>query len=150
MKSFLKEFKDFAVKGNMVDIAIGVIIGTAFNKIIDVLVKEVIMPPLSVLTGDTSLEKKSLILKEAVYENGEQVKDAIAIGYGKLIDVSIDFLIICFTIFIIVKIMNSLKTKAEDTKNKSVKTPKDIELLNQIADSLERQNEILQAQESKN
>ena len=139
----LEDFKDFAVKGNMIDIAIGVIIGSAFNKVVDVLVKEIFLPPLSFLTDGINWENKKFVLREAVIENGVVKPEEIAIGYGKLLEVSIDFIIIGFTVFIIVKFMNKLKNKGDDPKNPKVKTPKDIELLDKINTQLEKQNEYL-------
>lgn len=143
MSKILKEFKEFAIKGNMIDIAIGVIIGAAFNKVVDVLVKQIFMPPLALLTNGVSWENKRIILREGIVENGVAKVDEIAIGYGKLVEVTVDFLIISATVFIVVKFMNSLQKKAEDTKDKTVSTPKDIELLNKVAQLLEQQNELL-------
>lgn len=144
-----KEFKEFAVKGNMMDIAIGVIIGAAFNKVIDVLVKDVFLPPLTFLTTGVSLEDKKWVLQEAV-KNGETVvNQEIAVKYGKLLEVSVDFLIIGFTVFVVVKFMNRLKNKGQDPNNATVKTPKDIELLDKINTQLEKQNAILEAKAKK-
>lgn len=145
----LKEFKEFAVKGNMIDIAIGVIIGAAFNKVVDVLVKEIFLPPLTYLTDGVTLEKKKWILKEAVLENDTIVSEEIAVNYGKLLEVCVDFLIIGFTVFVIVKFMNRLKNKGQDPKNEEVKTPKDIELLDKISNQLEKQNQILASKSKK-
>lgn len=127
-----KEFKEFAIKGNMIDIAIGVIIGAAFNKVIDVLVKEIFLPPLSLLTNGINLENKRWVLREAVNIDGITKPEEIAIGYGKLLEVGVDFIIIAFTVFIVVKFMNRLKNKAQDPKDTTEKTPKDIELLNPL------------------
>ena len=143
MKKIIQEFKEFAIKGNMIDIAIGVIIGAAFNKVVDVLVKQIFMPPLALLTNGASWENKKIILREAVVENGVNKVDEIAIGYGKLMEATVDFLIISATVFIVVKLMNSLRKKAVDTQDKTVSTPKDIELLNKVAELLEQQNELL-------
>lgn len=139
----LKEFKEFAVKGNMIDIAIGVIIGAAFNKVVDVLVKEILLPPLSFLTDGINLENKKLVLREAKVIDDVTNPEEIAIGYGKLLETSVDFLIISFTVFMVVKFINRLKNKAEDVKDETIKTPKDIELLSKVADLLEKQNELL-------
>jgi large conductance mechanosensitive channel len=139
-----QEFKEFAVKGNMIDIAIGVIIGAAFNKVVNVLVKEVLMPPLSFLTNGTNWENKKFILREAIVIDGVTKPEEIAIGYGKLVGAGIDFLVIAFTVFIVVKMMNSVKKKAEDPKNKMIVTPKNIELMNKTNELLEKQNEYLQ------
>jgi len=140
----LQEFKEFAVKGNMMDIAIGVIIGTAFNKVVNTLVKEVLMPPLSFMTQGKNWENKKVILREAVaLDNGSKVEE-IAIGYGKLIEAGVDFLVIAFTVFIVVKLMNNLKKNADDPTNVTVATPKNIELMNKTNELLEKQNEYLQ------
>ena len=148
MKLF-KEFKEFAVKGNMMDIAIGVIIGAAFNKVIDVLVKEVLLPPLTFLTSGVSLEDRKWVIQEAILDNGTIITPEVAIKYGKLLEVSIDFLIIGFTVFVIVKFMNRLKAKAQDPKNEKIKTPKEIELLDKINTQLEKQNELLLSKDKK-
>ncbi|MFC7357286.1 large-conductance mechanosensitive channel protein MscL [Jejudonia soesokkakensis] len=139
MKSFIQEFKDFAIKGNMIDMAVGIIIGTAFNAVVNTLVKKVVMPPLSLLTDDVNLAERKYVLREAV---GEEVSE-VAIGYGELIEVLIDFLIIALTIFVVIKFINRFKKKAEDPKNKEVETPKNIELLSNIERLLEEQNTII-------
>ncbi|TBN06760.1 large conductance mechanosensitive channel protein MscL [Hyunsoonleella flava] len=145
MKLF-KEFKEFAVKGNMMDMAIGIIIGAAFNKVIDVLVKQVMLPPLSLLTGGVNFQNKKVILRDAVLNpDGTTLKDEVAIGYGALGEVMLDFLIIGFTVFIVVKFMNRLKRKAQDTKDVTVETPKDIELLDKLTKLMEEQNALLKA-----
>lgn len=145
-----EEFKEFAIKGNMIDIAIGVIIGTAFNKVVDVLVKEVFFPPLSLLTDDVSLEGKRIILREGVTEGGVVKVQEVAIGYGKLLEAGVDFLVIGFTVFLVVKLMNSIQKKAEDPKNEAEVTPKNIELLNKMTDLMEKQVELLEDLNTKN
>ncbi|WP_397444765.1 large conductance mechanosensitive channel protein MscL [Polaribacter sp. R77954] len=141
----LQEFKEFAVKGNMIDIAIGVIIGTAFNKVVNTLVKEVLMPPLSFMTQGNNWSNKKIILREAILENNKPKVEEIAIGYGKLIEAGIDFLIIAFTVFIVIKVMNSMKKKAEDPKNETVTTPKNIALMHKTNELLEQQNQYLKS-----
>ncbi len=139
-----KEFKEFAVKGNMLDMAIGIIIGASFNKVIDVLVKKVLMPPLSLMTDGLKFQDKRLILRYEVKDTaGELLLDEVAIGYGSLIEAFTDFLIIGFTVFMVVKFLNRLKNKAHDPKDKTIKTPKDIELLSQLTDLMKEQNELL-------
>lgn len=142
----LKEFKEFAVKGNMMDMAIGIIIGAAFNKVIDVLAKQVLLPPLSLMSDGVNLEDQKFILREEVI-NGEGAisMSEVAIAYGKLIEVFLDFLIIGFTVFIVVKFMNRLKRKAQDAKDNTVVTPKDIELLSNLNVLMEEQNKILKS-----
>lgn len=144
MRKIFKDFKEFAVKGNMVDIAIGVIIGAAFNKVIDVLVKEIFFPPLSLLTDGVNWENKKLVLREAVTIDGIANPEEIAIGYGKLVEAGVDFLIIGFTVFLVVKFMNSLKNKAENPQDVTVQTPKEIELLSKVTELLERQNALIE------
>ena len=145
MKLF-KEFKNFAVKGNMMDMAVGIIIGAAFNKVIDVLVKKVMLPPLSLLSGNTNMADRRIVLKDPILAaDGSITKAEVAIGYGALFEAAIDFLIIGFTIFVVVKFMNRLVKKAEDTKDATVVTPKNIELLSRLTDLIEEQNDLLKA-----
>ena len=147
MKLF-KEFKDFAVKGNMMDMAVGIIIGAAFNKVIDVLVKKVLLPPLSLLSGNTNMVDKRIVLKDPIIAaDGSVSKAEVAIGYGALFEAAIDFLIIGFTIFVVVKFMNQLMKKAEDTKDVTVVTPKNIELLSKLTDLMEEQNVLLRTKD---
>ncbi len=142
----LKEFKEFAVKGNMMDMAVGIIIGASFNKVIDVLTKQVLMPPLSLLSESVSFQNRKLILREAVTDaSGVISTSEVAIAYGALIEVLFDFLIIGFTVFIVVKLMNRLRNKAQDTKDQTVVTPKDIQLLSDLKDLMEEQNKLLKA-----
>lgn len=138
MKSFYQEFKNFAIKGNMIDMAVGIVIGTAFNNVISTIVKMVIMPPLSMLTQGVNLSEKKYVLKSA-QENAEE----IAIGYGSLVEALIDFIIIAFTIFMVVKFLNRFKKKSEDPHDKTVETPKDIQLLSNIEKLMEEQNELI-------
>ncbi|WP_313113257.1 large-conductance mechanosensitive channel protein MscL [Aequorivita sediminis] len=133
--SFLKEFKNFAIKGNMIDMAVGIVIGTAFNNVVSTIVKKVVMPPLSLLTEGVKLSDKEYVLREA-----SEASDEVAIGYGELMEVLIDFLIISFTIFVIIKFINRFKTKSENPKDKTVETPKNIQLLSNIEKLLEEQN----------
>ncbi len=142
----LHEFKEFAVKGNMIDMAIGIIIGASFNTIIDVLVKKVLLPPLSLLSSGIHMADKKIVLRDAQLDGGGvQLVEEVAIGYGALGEAMIDFLIVGFTIFIVVKGMNRLRSKAQDTKDATVATPKDIELLTNLEDLLTEQNELLKA-----
>ena len=138
MKSFIQEFKDFAIKGNMIDMAVGIIIGTAFNNVVNTLVKKVVMPPLSLLTDDVNMSERKYILREAT-----EVASEVAIGYGALVEVLIDFLVIALTIFVVIKFINRFKKKSEDPKDKEVETPKNIELLANIERLMEEQNSLL-------
>ena len=147
MKLF-KEFKEFAVKGNMMDMAIGIIIGASFNKVIDVLVKKVFLPPLSLLTVGVNFQNRKIILKDAITDaSGTILTDEVAIGYGALGEALLDFMIIGFTVFIVVKFMNQLKKKAQDTQDETVATPKDIELLSKLTTLMEEQNALLKSKQ---
>jgi large conductance mechanosensitive channel len=139
----IKEFKEFAVKGNMMDIAIGVIIGASFNKVVDVLVKQILMPPLSLLTNGINFESRKIILREGMIEDGVTKVQEVAIAYGSLFEVTLDFLIVGLTVFLVVKFINVLRNKAEDPKDVTIKTPKDIELLNELTELIKEQNELL-------
>jgi large conductance mechanosensitive channel len=106
----LKEFKEFAVKGNVVDMAVGVVIGAAFGKIITSLVADVIMPPIGVALGGVDFSTLSIVIREAIDK-----KPAVVISYGKFIQTIVDFTIIAFAIFMAVKAINSLKRKEAET-----------------------------------
>lgn len=141
MKSFFEEFKKFAVKGNMIDLAIGVVIGAAFNKIVDVLVKSVITPPLGYLTAGVNIADMQWVLKAPITEaDGTITAPGVVIGYGAFIEAMMDFLIVALTLFIVIKAVNSLKDRAEDEANNAVPTPKDIQLLSEIRDEMRRMN----------
>ncbi|MEM1001833.1 MAG: large conductance mechanosensitive channel protein MscL [Bacteroidota bacterium] len=144
MKKLFKEFKEFAVKGNMIDMAIGIIIGAAFNKVINVLVYDIILPPLSLLTKGISYVDRKIVLEPEIKDAaGVVIQNEAAIKYGSLIEVALDFLIVGFTIFLAVKAMNRLKKKSEDAKDVTIVTPKDIELLTDLKSLMEDQNKLL-------
>jgi large conductance mechanosensitive channel len=138
MKKFYQEFKDFALKGNMIDMAIGIIIGVAFNNVVNTLVKKVIMPLFNLFSKNDKLSDQKYILRESIGEDPE-----VAIGYGALLEVLIDFFIITLTIFVVIKVMNRFRRKADDPKDKEIETPKNIELLSNIERLLEEQNKLL-------
>jgi large conductance mechanosensitive channel len=140
----LQEFKEFAVKGNMMDMAIGIIIGASFNQVIDVLVKQILLPPLSLLSDGINLDNKKLILRESQANSlGDISVQEVAISYGQFVETFIDFLIVGFTIFIVVKFINRLNKKAEDPTDKTISTPKNIQLLMDMNELLKEQNRIL-------
>ncbi|WP_195430791.1 large-conductance mechanosensitive channel protein MscL [Clostridium sp. D46t1_190503_E9] len=139
-KKFISEFKDFAMKGNVLDLAIGVIIGGAFNKIVSSLVKDIIMPPIGVLTGGVNFSDLSYVLKPAV----EGVSDAVTLNYGLFIQNIVDFLIIALSIFIFIKIVNKLNGKKEEEAKKEEEKKKltvEQELLTEIRNLLKNQLE---------
>jgi len=140
----LQEFKEFAVKGNMMDMAIGIIIGASFNQVIDVLVKQVLLPPLSLLSDGINLDNKKFILRETQTNTLVEVSiQEVAISYGQFIETFLDFLIVGFTIFIVVKFINRLNKKAEDPSDTTISTPKNIQLLMDMNELLKEQNKIL-------
>jgi large conductance mechanosensitive channel len=111
----LKEFRDFAMRGNVVDLAVGVIVGAAFSKIVDSLVTNVIMPPLSLLTGGIDLSHRVLILSSTVYPTVEDAKKAHVpiLYYGVFLDAVLTFLLVSFTIFLLVRTINKLHRRPE-------------------------------------
>ena len=109
MSKFLKEFRDFAVKGNMIDMAVGIIIGGAFGKIVTSLVSDIIMPPIGLLVGGVNFTDWNVVLKEAVMENGEVITPALTLNYGNFIQVLFDFLIIALSIFFVIRGINKMK-----------------------------------------
>lgn len=140
----LNEFKEFAVKGNMMEMAIGIIIGASFNSVIDVLVKQILLPPLSLLSNGLNIDSKKIILREVnISSSGDIISEEVAINYGVFIETFIDFMIVAFTIFIVIKFLNKLKLQAEDPGNNKVSTPKNIKLLTEINDSLKDLNKNL-------
>lgn len=111
----LKEFKEFALKGNVFDMAVGVIVGGAFGKIVTSLVNDVIMPLIGLLCGGLDFTSLKVLLSEAVLnEAGEVVKEASYLAYGNFIQNVVDFLIIAFSIFMMVKVANKMHKKAEE------------------------------------
>lgn len=131
--SFLSEFKEFAVKGNVVDMAVGIIIGAAFGKIVSSLVGDVIMPPIGVMMGGVDFSDLGVVLKEAT---GDQ--EAVKLLYGKFIQTVIDFVIVAMAVFVGIKAMNSLNKKQEEEPEKAPEPPKQEVLLEEIRDLLKR------------
>lgn len=131
--SFMTEFKSFAMKGNVVDMAVGIIIGAAFGKIVASLVKDVIMPPIGVLVGGVDFSQLAYIIQEA---QGEVA--AVAINYGLFIQSIVDFLIVAFAIFMAVKVMNKLKKKEEAAPAAPAKPSNQEVLLTEIRDLLKK------------
>lgn len=137
MSNFLKEFKEFAMKGNVVDMAVGVIIGAAFGKIVTSLVNDIIMPVIGVLTGGVNFSDKAWEIKPAVMEGAEVVTPAVMVTWGSFVQTIIDFLIIAFCIFVAIKFMNKLK-RPEEPKPAAPAGPTQEELLTDIRDILRR------------
>ena len=131
MKIF-KEFKQFAVKGSVMDLAVGVVIGTAFAKITSSLVADIIMPPTGIIVEEIDFSELAFVLREAT-----ETSEAITINYGNLISVSLEFLIIAFAIFIVIKQINKLKKKEEE---KPSAPSEEVVLLREIRDSLKEKD----------
>lgn len=106
---FLTEFKKFAVKGNVIDLAVGVVIGAAFGGITKSLVDDIIMPPLGLLVSNVDFSQLRLVLREALVENGEVVEQAVTLNYGNFMQAVFNFLIIAFAIFLLVRTVNRLR-----------------------------------------
>ncbi|MCO5252425.1 MAG: large-conductance mechanosensitive channel protein MscL [Candidatus Kapabacteria bacterium] len=135
MSSFIKEFKEFAVKGNVVDIAVGMIIGVAFGKIVSSFVNDVVMPPIGMLVGGVDFQNFSYVLREAT-----EAQEAVTINYGMFINNVIDFVIIAFAIFVAIKAMNRLTRKEEAAPELTVPAAPspEVELLTEIRDLLRK------------
>ncbi|MGI2261185.1 large-conductance mechanosensitive channel protein MscL [Shewanella sp. GXUN23E] len=131
--SFIKEFKAFAVKGNVVDMAVGIIIGAAFGKIVSSFVADVIMPPIGMLLGGVNFSDLAVVLKE-----GSEGVPAVMIKYGAFIQTVVDFVIIAFAVFVAVKAINSLKKKEEAAPAAPPKPTEEVLLLTEIRDLLSK------------
>lgn len=131
--SFMKEFREFAVRGNVVDMAVGIVIGAAFGKIVSSFVDGIIMPPLGLLIGGVDFSQLSLVLKQA---EGEAA--AVTLNYGAFIQTVVDFTIIAFAIFLVIKTMNTLKQKEEAAPAAPPKPSPEAVLLEEIRDLLAR------------
>lgn len=129
----LKEFKAFAMRGNVVDLAVAVIIGGAFGKIVASFISNIVMPPIGLLLGGVDFTDLVIILKDSTETNA-----AVSINYGTFMGVVLDFLIIAFVIFIAIKGINSLKKKEEVKPVEAAKIPEDILLLREIRDLLQK------------
>lgn len=134
----VKEFKEFAMKGNVMDMAVGIIIGAAFGKIVSSLVNDVIMPPIGVLIGGVDFTSlKFEMIKASVDETGKAV-EAVTINYGNFIQTAIDFLIMAFVIFMVIKGMNRMKKKEEAAPAAPPAPTKEETLLTEIRDLLKK------------
>ena len=140
MKKIITEFKAFAVKGNMLDMAIGIVIGAAFSGIVNSLVKDIINPILGLVIGSDELKNLHYTLQSQLLDsNGKVIASEVVLKYGSFLSTLLNFLIISFTLFGLMKMVVYLKQKADDITDTSVKTPKDIELLNDIKELLKKE-----------
>ncbi|MBR9805424.1 large-conductance mechanosensitive channel protein MscL [bacterium] len=129
--SMMSEFKDFAMRGNVVDMAVGIIIGAAFGKIVSAFVGGVVMPPIGMLIGGVDFTDLAVVLKEATADT-----EAVKIKYGEFLQTVFDFLIVAFAIFMAIKAMNSLKKKEEEAPAEPPKPSNEEVLLTEIRDAL--------------
>lgn len=139
MKKFLNEFKEFAMRGNVVDMAVGVIIGAAFGKIVTSLVNDIIMPVVGVLTGGTNFSEYKWVIKEGVTQGTEIITPEVAVTWGAFVQTIVDFLIIAFCIFVAIKFINKLSRKKEPESEPAAPAgPTQEELLTEIRDLLRK------------
>lgn len=141
MGKFLTEFKEFAMKGNVVDMAVGVIIGGAFGKIVSSLVNDVVMPLVGLATGGLDFKEHKLILKDAVMNGEEIVTPEVAMTWGVFVQNIVDFLIVAFCIFVAIRFMNRFKKKVEETPAAPPAPTKEEVLLTEIRDLLKQQTD---------
>ena len=145
MKKFISEFKEFIMRGNVLDMAVGVIIATAFGKITTSLVNDLFMPFISWLFGARDMSALNVIARPEIVENGEVVQEAIVIGFGSFVAVVIDFILVAFVVFLVVKFFNKArelaKKKEEEVKEEAPAAPTTEELLGEILEELKKQNE---------
>ena len=136
--SFRTELKEFLMRGNVVDMAVGIVIGAAFGKIVTSFVNDILMPPIAMLVGDSRFAEMKVILKGAVMEGAEVVTPAITLNYGAFIQAVVDFLIVGTAIFMVIKGMNSMKRKKEEepTPEAPPEPTKEEVLLTEIRDLL--------------
>ena len=131
----MTEFKEFAMRGNVIDLAVGVVIGAAFGKIVTALVDKVIMPPIGLLIGGVDFSRLSIVLKEATVDAAGKEVPAVVLAYGEFFNALIQFIIIAFAIFLVVKAINRMRKPAEEAPEA---TPEDVLLLREIRDSLKK------------
>ena len=134
--AMMKEFKEFAMKGNVIDLAVAVIIGGAFGKIVSSFVADIVMPLIGLLLGGVNFADLKWVIKEAVMENGVEKVAAATLNYGNFIQVTIDFLIIALAIFMAIKAMNSMKKKEEPAPEAPAAPSAEETLLGEIRDLL--------------
>ena len=131
----MSEFKEFAMRGHEIDLAVGVVIGAAFGKIVSTLVDKVIMPPIGLLIGGVDFSRLSIVLKEATVDAAGKEVPAVVLAYGEFINALIQFLIVAFAIFLVVKAINRVHKKPEEAP---AAPPEDVLLLREIRDSLKK------------
>lgn len=138
MKKMLQEFKTFAMRGNVVDMAVGIIIGGAFGKIVSSVVGDLIMPAVGLLVGGVNFTDLKIVMKDAVLEGDKVITPEVSLNYGNFIQVVFDFLIIAFAVFLLIKGVNALNRKKEAPAAPATPPapPADVQLLTEIRDLL--------------
>ena len=131
--SMMSEFKDFAMRGNVIDMAVGIVIGGAFGKIVSSFVSDVLMPPIGIMMGGVDFGDLAVVLQEA---SGDVA--AVTLNYGSFIQTVVDFLIIAFAIFMVIKAMNNMKKKEEEAPAEPPKPSAEEVLLTEIRDALKK------------
>ena len=134
--SFVKEFKEFVNRGNVVDMAVGVVVGGAFGKIVTSFVNDVLMPPLGLLLGGVDFKDMKWVLQPGTLDEAGEMVGEVALNYGMFIQSVIDFLLIALAIFSVIKAMNKLKRKKEEAPAAPAAKPDDVVLLEEIRDLL--------------
>ena len=138
---FIQEFKEFAVKGNVIDLAVGVIIGGAFGKITSSLIDDLIMPPVGLLIGGVNFKDLKVVMREAVSQGDKVITPEVAIKYGNFIQNLLDFVILAFAIFIMIKFINRLKKEPPPAAPPAPPEPtKEEILLTEIRDAIRQKN----------
>jgi len=135
MKKFLKEFRDFAMKGSIIELAVAVIIASAFKPVISTLVDNIIMPPIGMLLGNVDFKELSFVIQESTTKGGEVIPE-VSIGYGMFIQTIIDFIIIAFCIFLVIKAYNKMQKKKEEEPSTPPAPSNQEILLTEIRDAL--------------
>lgn len=136
MSKFIKEFREFALRGSVVDMAVGIIIGGAFGKIVSSIVDDIIMPPITLLTQQSEFRNIKWVLREAVMNGEEVVRPEVVMSIGNFIQTLIDFIIIAFVIFLMVRSLNKLRKKQEEAPAPPAEPSEEVQLLRQIRDEL--------------
>jgi large conductance mechanosensitive channel len=140
----LREFREFAMRGNVVDMAVGIIIGAAFGKIVDSMVKDVIMPPIGLLLGKVDFSNLFLVIKEGTAPgpyltvDAAQKAGAVTLNYGMFVNNIISFVIVAFAVFILIRAINRLRRKQEQAPAEAPPPAEDVLLLREIRDELKR------------
>lgn len=141
--NFFKDFKEFAIRGNIIDLAVGIIVGASFNKIVDVIVNGVLLPPIGLVTGGLNFKDKKIILKKAVLNDaGKVISPENALKYGELIEAFVIFVITAFAVFLLIRAINAMRREHQLKHPKptaNTPMPPQEKLLTEIRDLLKQQ-----------